>query len=177
MRNLLGLSFDGLDSIDFIRILGLPFQDMQAFDREMVKRADGARLAEAFNQRIHDNSLVLERDQVKASPFGDGVDLVDQRRMRHYYIDGSGGIKLTAQFYYADVNTRLGSYTVERGIFVCGVIEIFKVRFEVLFSFREGDGVLAYGRIPEVNLGFLKLGPSQAGRSPEKPFPCRRTVC
>ena len=99
VRNLLGCSFDGLDSIDFIRILGLPFQDMQAFDREMVKRADGARLAEAFNQRIHDNSLVLERDQVKASPFGDGVDLVDQRRMRHYYIDGSGGIKLTAQFY------------------------------------------------------------------------------
>lgn len=65
---------------------------------------------------------------------------MDQRRMRHYYIDGSGGIKLTAQFYYADVNTRLGSYTVERGIFVCGVIEIFKVRFEVLFSFREGMG-------------------------------------
>ncbi|MCQ5098393.1 hypothetical protein NE673_30660, partial [Blautia producta] len=63
VRNLLGLSFDGLDSIDFIRILGLPFQDMQAFDREMVKSADGARLAEAFNQRIHDNSLVLERDQ------------------------------------------------------------------------------------------------------------------
>ena len=69
MRNLLGCSFDGLDSIDFIRILGLPFQDMQAFDREMVKRVDGARLAEAFNQRIHDNSLVLEKDQVKASPF------------------------------------------------------------------------------------------------------------
>ena len=43
VRNLLGCSFDGLDSIDFIRILGLPFQDMQAFDREMVKRADGAR--------------------------------------------------------------------------------------------------------------------------------------
>ena len=171
VRNLLGCSFDGLDSIDFIRILGLPFQDMQAFDREMVKRADGARLAEAFNQRIHDNSLVLERDQVKASPFGDGVDLVDQRRMRHYYIDGSGGIKLTAQFYYADVNTRLGSYTVERGIFVCGVIEIFKVRFEVLFSFREGDGVLAYGRIPEVNLGFLKLGPSQAGQESGEALP------
>ena len=79
VKNLLGLSFDGLDSIDFIRILGLPFQDMQAFDRELVKSADGARLAEAFNQRIHDNSLVLDRDQVKASPFGDGVDLVDQR--------------------------------------------------------------------------------------------------
>ena len=112
VRNLLGLSFDGLDSIDFIRILGLPFQDMQAFDRELVKNANGSRLAEAFNQRVHDNSLVLDKAQVKASPFGDGVDLVDQRRMRHYYIDGSGVIKLTAQFYYADVNTRLGSYTV-----------------------------------------------------------------
>ena len=56
-----------------------------------------------------------KRDQVKASHFGDGVDLVDQRRMRHYYIDSSGNIKLTAQFYYADVNARLGSYTVEQG--------------------------------------------------------------
>ena len=34
VRNLLGLSFDGLDSIDFIRILGLPFsRTWEAFDR------------------------------------------------------------------------------------------------------------------------------------------------
>lgn len=171
VENLLGLQIDGLNSIDFIRILGLPFQDMSGFDREMIKRADGAELANVFNSRIHDNSLVLETGQVKATPFGDGVDLVDQRRMRHYYIDSGGRLKLTAQFYYADVNTKLGNYTVERGIFLCGVIEIFKIRFEVLFSFREGDGVLAYGRIPQVDLGFLKLGPSQAGQEPGETIP------
>ena len=171
VENLLGLTFDGLGSIDFIRILGLPFQDMGGFDGEMIKRADGAELAAVFNSRIQDSSLALESEQVKATPFGDGVDLVDQRRMRHYYIDSGGKLKLTAQFYYADVNTRLGSCTVERGIFVCGVIEIFRVRFEILFSFREGDGVLAYGRIPEVDLGFLKLSPSQAGRESGETLP------
>ena len=57
-------SFDGLDSIDFIRILGLPFQDMQAFDREMVKRADGARLAEAFNQAMPELPARLKNELI-----------------------------------------------------------------------------------------------------------------
>ena len=38
--------------------------------------------------------------------------------------DNLYGIKLTAQFYYADVNTRRGSYTVERGSFVLSLIHI-----------------------------------------------------
>ena len=31
--------------------------------------------------------------------------------------------------------------------------------------------MLAYGRIPEVNLGFLKLGPSQAGQESGEALP------
>ena len=144
----------------------------------MVKSADGARLAEAFNQRIHDNSLVLERDQVKASHFGDGVDLVDQRRMRHYYIDGSGNIKLTAQFYYADVNTRLGSYTVERGSLYAESLRFSRSGSRFCFSFRGGGmGCWRMDAYREVNLGFLKLGPSQAGQESGEALPVPGGQC
>ena len=97
--------------------------------------------------------------------------------MRHYYIDGSGGISY-GPVLLCGCKYQAGQLHGERGIFVCGVIEIFKVRFEVLFSFREGDGVLAYGRIPEVNLGIPEIRSSQAGQESGEALPVPGwTVC
>lgn len=171
VENVLGMTFPGLETVDFIRLLGLPFQEMEPFDREMLEQLNGAEIVCRFNSQVRDASLRLEEDQVKVYPFDGGVSLVDQKRMRHYYIRDDGHLQLAAQFYYADVNTRLGSFTIEKGIFVCSTIELFGVQMEALFSFREGEGVLAYARIASIDLGFFKLEPSEAGQASEEPLP------
>ena len=124
-----------------------------------------------FNAAITSDALRLEEGQVQISPFGEGVDLADQKRMRHYYIDSKGNLQLAAQFYVAMENTALGNYTVERGYFICGVVEIFKQRFEVLFSFRESEGMLAYAKIQAFDLGFLRVGPSKSQKSSSTAMP------
>ncbi|MBR1597278.1 MAG: hypothetical protein IJ661_00020 [Lachnospiraceae bacterium] len=164
--NLLGQHISGIECMDFIRILGLPFQDMSPFDRAQIKRKDISSIVNRFNAQVHNDSLRLEESQVQLTPFGEGTDLADLKRMRHYYINREGKLQLSAQFYYSTIRTSFGNYTVEPGIFLCGVIELFRKRFEVLFSLRESEGVLAYAKIGEIDLGFIRIGPSQyAGRS------------
>lgn len=171
MDNLLGYHLDGIDVMDFIQLKGLPFQSLSPFSQEMVKNRDLEGIVSRFNTEVKNTSLQLDASQVQITAFGDGVDVTDLKRMRHYYIDASGRLKLMAQFYYATENTKLGNYTVDRGIFICAVIEIFGKAFEVLFSFREGEGLLAYARVPEIDLGFLKIGASEFSRSSESTLP------
>lgn len=171
MDNLLGTHLNGIEVLDFIRLKGLPFQSLSRFDPVMVQNRDRNGIVSHFNAEVRSSSLHLDESQVQITKFGDGVDVTDLKRMRHYYIDAYGHLKLMAQFYYATQNTRLGNYTVERGIFICAVIEIFGKAFEVLFSFREGEGLLAYARIPEINLGFLRIGASEFSRNSNSALP------
>lgn len=171
MDNLLGTHLNGIEVLDFICLKGLPFQSLSLFDPVMVQNRDRDGIVSHFNAEVRSSSLHLDDSQVQITKFGDGVDVTDLKRMRHYYIDAYGRLKLMAQFYYATQNTRLGNYTVERGIFICAVIEIFGKAFEVLFSFREGEGLLAYARIPEINLGFLRIGASEFSRNSNSALP------
>lgn len=171
MDNLLGRHLDGIEALGFIRLKGLPFSALSPFQPSLVQNRDIDGIVAHFNAEVSSSSLHLDASQVQITKFEDGVDVTDLKRMRHYYLDASGHLKLMAQFYYAAQNTRLGNYTVERGIFICAVIEIFGKAFEVLFSFREGEGLLAYARIPEINLGFLRIGASQFSRSSNAAFP------
>lgn len=171
LDNLLGTHLNGIEALDFIQIKGLPFQNLSPFDQTTVKNKDINQIVVRFNKDVENTSLHLDVSQVQVTPFGDGLDVTDLKRMRHYYIDQSGRMKLMAQFYYATQNTRLGNYTVERGLFICAVIEIFGKAFEVLFSFREGEGLLAYAKIPAIDLGFLKIGPSEFSRRSDLALP------
>lgn len=164
LDNLLGEHIAGIECMSFIKIMGLPFRVMQPFGREQLERKDIHSIVEQFNAGVNnDASLVLDKTQVQLTPYGAGMDLADLRRMRHYYIDNDGRLRLSAQFYYSTISTTFGNYTVDPGIFMCGVVEIFGHRFEALFSMREADGILAYAKIPEMDLGFIRIGPSSYG--------------
>lgn len=171
MDNLLGTHIPGMEVLDFIKILGLPFQEMKNFDSEQIKNKDIPAIVSHFNTQVKSDALRLEESQVQLTSFGDGTDLADLKRMRHYFINNAGKLQLAAQFYYAVENTALGNYTIEKGIFVCGVIEIFGKRFEVLFSVRESDGLLAYAKIPSMNLGFLQIGSSEFQKETKQSLP------
>ncbi|MCM1126243.1 MAG: hypothetical protein NC429_07190 [Lachnospiraceae bacterium] len=147
--------------IDFIKIKGLNFQEMPPFDKEKIAERDVKYTAETFNHHVDCKALALDPEQIQLTNYKEGTDLADLKRTRHYFIDKDGNIQLSAQFYYASVNTRLGDYIVEQGLFFCGVLEILKARFEVLFSWRKSDEcILAYARVEPINLGFLEIGSS-----------------
>lgn len=171
LDNLLGEHINGIEALDFIKILGLPFQNAGSFSKEVVEQKNLPAIVEQFNSRVNNPSLNLELSQVQLTPFGDEADLTDLKRMRHYYIKKSGELQLAAQFYYSSINTRIGNYSVERGLFICGVIEIFGKRIEVLFSYRESEGILGYAKIQEMDLGFIRIGPSKAGRRSSDTLP------
>lgn len=174
LYNLLGEHIDGINCLDFIKICGLPFRDMQPFDREALEQKKIDEIVTDFNRQVSDNnSLKLDVSQVKLTSFQGrkDMDMTDLKRMRQYHINESGKIQLMAQFYYASADTKFGSYNVEKGIFICGVISIFGKEFEVLFSFRENEGILAYAKIPKMDLGFLKIGPSKIGKENKDALP------
>lgn len=171
VENLLGERIPGIEVMDFIKILGLPFQNMAPFSPDIVKKKDTAAIAHSFNSQVTSEALKLDAGQLQLTPFGTGTDLADLKRMRHYYINSEGKIQLAAQFYYSTVDTTLGNYTVQRGLFICGVIELFRKRFEVLFSFQEKEGLLAYAKIPAIDLGFLSIGPSTFSQNPDNTLP------
>ena len=176
VNNLLGYPLPGIDVLDFIKILGFPipkkfpYPNAFTFPSDVLSKKDMKTIAVVFNAFVIE-SLRLDPDQIQLTPFGTGYDLADLKRMRHYYINSSGHIQLAAQFYYSSVDTQLGNYTVSRGLFICGVIELFKKRFEVLFSFQEQEGLLAYAKIPSIDLGFLSIGPSQYSKNQPNALP------
>ena len=171
VEDLLGETIPGMDALDFINIQGLPFQNMKPFSSEVLKKNNLSAIVSRFNSEVHSEVFQLNEDEVRISTLDKGYDLADLSRMRHYYIDASGNLKLAVQFYYATENTHLGNYSVERGFFICGVIEIFKKQFEALFSFRESEGVLAYARIPAMNLGFLQIDSSKFKKKENSSLP------
>ena len=172
LKNLMGnKDMKWIDVLGFIQIMGLPFQNMELFDQALIEQKDKEQIVRKFNMQVSSKELQLDASQVQLTAFGEGMDLADLKRMRHYYISNSGNLQLTAQFYYATVRTTMGNYQIEPGLFICGVVEIFKKRFEVLFSYKENEGILAYAKIPSMDLGFAKIGPSQAVPESEKQFP------
>lgn len=161
VENLAALHMKETEVLDFIQIYGLPFQEMPDFPAEAIVNKDVAAIVSQFNRYVNDKSLNLDPAQVQLTGFDNGVDLTDLKRMRHYYISGEGKLKLEAQFYYAAEKITFGEYQIEQGIFVCGVVDIFGKRFEVLFSMMEAEGLLAYAKIPAIDLGFISIDASE----------------
>lgn len=149
-RNLTGFDIDGLDaldvlSLDRLREISLP----DGFTPDILKKHDTYNLAALFNKAVADTSLNLDPERIHIRTLETGYALVDQARMRHYFVDTKGSVSLQSQFYLSIQPTAIpfGEYTIEPGLFFCGALEIFGKRFEALFSFRVNDGVLAYARL------------------------------
>lgn len=169
--NLLGEHITGIEALDFIKIQGLFFEEMPRFSKEQIEQKDKNSITNQFNENVASEFLRLDENQIQITLYDGGADLADLKRMRHYHISPDGKTELCAQFYYAAENTSIGNYKIEQGFFVCGVIDIMGSRFEALFSMRESEGVLAYGKIPSIDLGFLKIDESEYNKKEKLPIP------
>ena len=172
LDNLLEEHIDGIEMLDFIRISGLSFENV-TLNKGAIEQKNIDEIVTDFNKQVTNQMLNLDASQVNLTSFQGrkDMDLTDLKRMRQYHINESGKIQLMAQFYYAGVSTQFGSYTVEKGIFICARITIFNKTFDVLFSFRENEGLLAYAKIPNMDLGFLQIGPSKFAKENKDVLP------
>jgi hypothetical protein len=154
-RNLTGTDLAGLDTLDVISLdslseLSLP----RGFDPAILDNHDAPALAALFNKALGNNASVsLDPERIHIRTLPNGFALVDQARMRHYFIARSGKIHLESQFYLSVQPTALqfGDYTIVPGVFFCGALVLFGKRFEALFSLRKDDGLLAYAKLDRID--------------------------
>lgn len=169
VESLFGKKINGLSEFSFIELLGLPFVQTQKFS--MQENMSRTQVAEEFNNRISDKTFALDAAQVETEEFGEGLIIIDKKRMRHYYLTKEGALQLQAQFYYATKDMELGDYTISQGIFLCSTIRLFqKIEIQALFSMSDKEGVLAYACIRNFDLGFLKLTGSGLSDKAENPL-------
>lgn len=154
-RNLTGSDLSGLDSLDVVSLDRLAEISLPAgFDPSILPRHDAPALAEAFNKAVHDNiTFSLDPDHIHLRTLDHGYALVDQARMRHYFIDRSGKVFLQSQFYLSIQPTarQFGGYWIMPGVFFCGALELFGKRFEALFALRKDEGLLAYAKLDRID--------------------------
>jgi hypothetical protein len=154
-RNLTGSDLSGLDSLDVISLDSLSELSLPAgFDPSILSRHDAPALAAQFNKAVNNNSsLSLDPDHLHIRTLDGGYAVVDQARMRHYFIKQSGTIFLQSQFYLSIQPTAIqfGDYSITPGLFCCGAPELFGKRFEALFALRDDDGLLAFAKLDRID--------------------------
>ncbi len=170
--NLTGKEMGSDPNMDFIEIKGLDFQTITPFDVKKLAPENAEAVADHFNRQVRGDKFKLDPERIQLTSYERGTDLADLKNMRHYFIDEKGNIELSAQFYYASVNTEFGDYTVEQGLFFCGVLDILRVRFNVLFSWRKSEKcILAYAGVKTIDLKFLTISSSGFTLAESQDFP------
>lgn len=177
IKNIFGNDVTFADQLDFIALSGIPLAAATGGSIRISHTADVKSeqvvgdVVTQFNGLVKSDAFTVSGENVSLERIPgitgeESIVLTDKSRMRHYYINSQGKLNLQAQFYFSVVDTRLGDYTMKKGVFLCGSITLFK-KFTVraLFSMSETDGVIAYASIDKINLGILSIGPS--GLSPQ----------
>ena len=182
VESITGIYISGLDLLDSILCIEyFDFSFKNNFEIEWFKNDDIAQIVKFFKENVSSNQLWLDEEYVsiKAEPNGyisaeNGYYLVDKFRMRHYYVKNDGSLHLCPQFYYSNVANPYklpNGMLVSAGIFLCAQIRVFGISLKILFSFRQSEGVLAFGRLSEINLGIIKISSSEFSQDNPIPIP------
>lgn len=170
ISNFTGLKTEGIDWMDAIGVYG--------FDIVTKGKTDINNIHETYPQvGINCRNLIGDKpglqggDDFQLRPYGDGYTLTDNANMRHYAIRKNGTVALQAQFYYSHTELQMGNMRVQRGLFFCGVIEIWKVRISILFFMQYGEKIMAFTHIDPINLGFLELTASSFPSTADQKMP------
>ncbi len=169
ISNLTGMVIPDASYLEFIVVTELPFSYSLKFKTKWFQELDYVSIVNYFNEYV-ETQLELDAEQIKVGKIDKGYALVDQKRMRHYFVDQEGQTFLRPQFYYSDISgISFGEYEISAGLFLCATIKIFGVDIKVLFSFQEEEGVLAFAMIEAIDLIFLRL--TESKYSIENPIP------
>lgn len=162
-----GVNSPELDEFD-VSIEGFDFSLNKNFPKD--KLSDKKGIVDFFNQTISDKNLLLNLDETKIAKLGNGTELIDKHRMRHYFIDNNGRLQLRAQFYLSlsPEEYNFGSYKITPGMFLCGVLKIFGVSLKIYFSLNKNEGILAFVQVSRFNFGMLSFSESLFSKNANK---------
>lgn len=165
VKNFTGMDVSGLENFDEIAIEGFDFTIKNKFPSNILDNVE--KVVEHFNNTVLDKKLCLNLDETKITRGSNGVHLVDKSRMRHYFIDNEGNLKLKAQFYSALVTEEFtfGSYKVTPGMFICCRLKIFNVSMKLYFSLSEKDGLLTFMQIDPMRFGLFSFDKSSFSKN------------
>lgn len=172
ITNFTGLNVEGVSWLEIIRIHGFGLETKGTPDMDKIKTAY-PELGKECRVLIGDKAGPGGDDDFQLRECKGGYTLTDNANMRHYAIRTNGAVSLQAQFYYADTNIQMGAMRIERGLFFCGVIEIWKKRISIYFYMEHGKKIMAFTHIDPIRLGFLELTASSfSSNAPQKMPPC-----
>lgn len=133
-------------------IKNMPCED--DLDYSDKKSSVAVQTKDDFNQRC-DSSLSIGGD-VELTRIGyDGSNqyiMTDKAKMRHYRIDHTGRVSLSCQLYVCNSPTVVGDNTMDIGMFMCGVIEIFGTKTKFLFLIDKGNSLVAFVQLPNIDI-------------------------
>lgn len=173
IENFTGVNIPGLEDFDEVKLTGFDFALKNNFTKESLKDKDS--IVNYFNRSVLDEKLKLDIQSVDISFISDvqGIELVDKKRLRHYFIDSNGKLFLQPQFYYSmepkDIN--FGGYIISPGMFICGIIKIFNVEFKIYFSMKSNEGILGFLQADPFQFGLFKVRESAFSKSKKNPIP------
>ncbi|MDR0711293.1 MAG: hypothetical protein LBF67_02970 [Prevotellaceae bacterium] len=129
---------------------------------EKAKNEIEQRVVFEFNKKM-DSTLQIKGSS-QLTPLGNDTNqyiLTDKGTMRHYRIDGSGRISLNCQIYVCTQETTFGTDKMPVGFFICGTLEIFKVKARFLFLVNKGKSLVALVQVQKISIGkIFSLGKS-----------------
>ncbi|MBE6051802.1 MAG: hypothetical protein E7214_14430 [Clostridium sp.] len=160
VKNFTGINVSGLEDFDQIAIESFDFELGNNFPVNILDNVE--EVVKYFNKTVSDKNLCLSVDDTKITRVNKGVSLVDKSRMRHYFIDNSGKLKLKAQFYnsMSPEEYSFGSYRVAPGMFICGRLKLFNVHLKLYFALSEKDGLVTFMQIDPMRFGLFSFANS-----------------
>ncbi|GHV10919.1 hypothetical protein AGMMS49938_00750 [Fibrobacterales bacterium] len=100
--------------------------------------------------KVLDESMQIGDAEI--TPMDNDYILTDKGTMRHYHIGSSGALSLNCQIFVCTAPTTLGIYSISPGFFICGVLDLFKLKIRFLFAVEKGESVTALLQIAPIEL-------------------------
>ena len=155
-KNILGIDNDAVNMLDDISIM--PFKlnyEKRLIPSEQTTAEQVADFIQhspiPFKVSAKDIGLYGKQDHWKS------LRVLDKNRMLHYRISETGELAFLPQFYYSTSKITMDPYTFPQGIFFCGEINFLEASFKVMFCALDGEGIIGFAQISEIDCGIIKL--------------------
>ncbi|WP_026667662.1 hypothetical protein [Butyrivibrio sp. AE2005] len=170
-KNILGIDNDAVNMLDDISIM--PFK--LNYEKKLIPSKDTTpeQVAGFINDAIR-GVFPFEVDANGIGLYGEQDDwkslrVLDKNRMLHYRISETGELAFLPQFYYSTRKIEMGAYKFPQGIFFCGEINFLEASFKVMFCALDGEGIIGFAQIKEIDCGIIKLTGSDRSTNFQNP--------
>lgn len=166
MTEIVGIDSKVLSFLDCVAVHDFDLQNVRLKNPiTNVTSEDDVR--QMFNASLKEFEMKPGDAQLTSMDSGNYI-LTDRGRMRHYRVNPQGIVSLNTQVFVSTANFKLGDYEIKAGLFICGVLEIFKIKVRFLFEVVKGVSLIALVQVSPIELGpIFKLTKS------DKPAPIK----